>query len=261
MSSLNLLFRKRIGFSHNENIHFENLSKVLENAAKTIPFENLRIINQTTTEITKENLMNKILIQNEGGLCYELNSILNLFLIENGFKATLFRGGVYDHMIQQWSVTGKTHAANLINHNGQQYIVDTGFAGNLPLTPVPLNGEIVTTNNGEFRVDKIESEHGDYIFYMKLKHKDKDWKIGYAFDSKEGTINVTHLNEIKSIIMHHPKSSFNKKPIVNRLTDKGSLLLTKASFIEWIDGKVNKKEIDEKQFKEIAMESFGLSLY
>lgn len=258
MTNLNILFRKRIGIPSNEKIPFEKLDQVLEKTAKTIPFENLCIIREKTNEITKDNLINKILEQNEGGLCYELNSILYLFLIENGFNASLIRGVIYDHNNQQWNTIGKTHVAILINHNDLYYLVDSGFGGNLPLKPVPLNGEIITSNNGEFRVDRIESEHGNHIFYMKLRHKDKDWKIGYAFDSKEVMKTLTALNEVQKLIVEHPESAFNKQTLITRLTDNGNITLTETSFTEWVDGKFKKKEIDNQSFQALAKEYFGL---
>ncbi|WP_087975167.1 arylamine N-acetyltransferase family protein [Oceanobacillus rekensis] len=258
MNNINILFHNRLGIPYNEKITFENLHIILEKTAKTIPFENLSIIGEKTTEITEDNLVHKILQQNEGGLCYELNTILNLFLVENGFNAVLIRGVVYDQMNQKWSTTGKTHVANLIRHHEQQYLVDTGFGGNLPLRPVPINGEIVASNNGEFRVDRIESEHGDYIFYMKLKYKDKDWKIGYALDSKDVIRTLPELNDVQKTIREHPDSAFNKNPLITRLTDKGNLTLTETSFTEWVDGKLNKKEIDKQSFHDIAEKYFSL---
>lgn len=258
MNNLNLLFCKRIGFPFNKKITFENLHVILEKTAKTIPFENLRIIENRTCELTKQNIVNKILVQNEGGICYELNSLLYLVLIENGIDAVLIRGTVYDHNNQKWSATGKTHAAILIAHNGNLYLADTGFGGNLPLKPVPLNGEIVTSNNGVFRVDKRKSEQGDYIFYMKLIHKDKDWRIGYAFDSREKIKDINQFNDVQKLIIEHPESSFNKKPLMTKLTDKGNMTLTGTTYIEWIDGAVEKEEVNEMQFKKIAKENFNL---
>jgi len=63
MSDLNLLFRNKIGIPDSEVITFENLDSVLEKTAKTLAFENLSILEKRTTEITKENLINKIIIQ------------------------------------------------------------------------------------------------------------------------------------------------------------------------------------------------------
>jgi N-hydroxyarylamine O-acetyltransferase len=261
LSDLNLQFRSRIGIPPNVDISFENLDFVLEKTAKAIPFENLCILGNRVLSITKENLMNKIIQQKEGGLCYELNTILYLFLVENGFKASLIRGMTYDHNVHQWSPIGKTHVTIIMNDNGQPYIVDTGFGGNLPLKPVPLNGETVVSNNGEFRVECVDSEHGDYIFYMKLKHKDKDWKIGYTFNVNDEIKKVDDLNAVQTIIVEHPNSPFNKKPLLTVQTDYGNMILTETSFTDWVNGKVEKKEIDQNQFKEIAKEHYGIQKF
>jgi N-hydroxyarylamine O-acetyltransferase len=261
MEKLDTLFRHRIGVLKNEIITFENLDIVLEKTAREIPFENLCVIENRTTDITKENLIDKMIKRNEGGLCYELNSIFYLFLIENGFNSTLVRGVTYDHIGQRWSATGRTHVVNIITHDGQQYLVDTGFGGNLPLKPVPLNGDIVISNNGEFRVEKADSEYGDHLLYMKLKHKQDDWKLGYVFDSTVAVKNLSELNEVQRIISEHPESRFNKKPLVTRQNERGNIILTDTSFTEWIDGKEYKKEIDNNIFKEILMDKFGIKSY
>jgi len=256
MNDLDSLFRRRIGMSQTE-ITFEKLDKVLEKTAKTFPFENLCILEDRTTAITKDNLIHKMLEQHEGGLCYELNPLLYLFLVENGFDSRLVLGTVYSSAEQQWSTTGKTHVAILIKHDGKQYLVDTGFGGNLPLKPVPLNGEMVSSSNGEFRVERVKNAEEKFIFYKKLKHKDKEWKIGYIFDLKDTIKNVSALGDIQDIIITHPDSAFNKRPLITKLTDKGSITLTDGSFTEWMDGKETKREMNEKHFKEMKNEYFG----
>ncbi|GAI05134.1 unnamed protein product, partial [marine sediment metagenome] len=136
MGELNTLFRKRIGIPGNETISFDTLPSVLEKTAITIPFENLCMIAKKTSEITKENLINKMLVKKEGGLCYELNSIFYFFLLENGFQAVLARGVVYNHPAQEYQRMGRTHVTILITHEERTYLIDTGFGGNLPLRPV-----------------------------------------------------------------------------------------------------------------------------
>ncbi|MDP4106969.1 MAG: arylamine N-acetyltransferase, partial [Bacillota bacterium] len=71
-TELNQLLRKRIGIPQDETILFEMLDRVLEKTAITIPFENTNIIFGNSYKISKESLINKILLKNEGGLCYEL---------------------------------------------------------------------------------------------------------------------------------------------------------------------------------------------
>ncbi|MED4475565.1 MULTISPECIES: arylamine N-acetyltransferase family protein [Bacillaceae] len=258
MCELNSLFRKRIGISQNKNITFEKLDYILEQTAINIPFENLCIMENKISDINKENLINKILVNKEGGLCYELNSIFYFFLIENGFDASLVRGVIYDNINETYSTIGRTHVAILVTHKNQTYLIDTGFGGNLPLKPVPITGEPVTSNNGEFRVNKGDSEFGNYVLEMKLKHKDTNWKIGYAFDSKKLINDVSEFNEIQTIIAKHQESPFNKKPLITRLTSTGNLTLTDTSFTQWIDGIDTKEEIDHAKFKELLKKHFGI---
>ncbi|QIZ09244.1 arylamine N-acetyltransferase [Priestia megaterium] len=258
MQTLTSLFHQRIGVPINQTITFENLADVLEKTAQNIPFENLTIIENKSRKITKGNLMNKIVERNEGGLCFELNPLFYFYLLENGFNAVLTDGVVYNHAGEEYHQLGRTHVTVLINHEGQTYLVDTGFGGNLPLKPVPISGETISSYNGEFRIKKVNQQYGDYCLEMKLKYKDSDWKIGYAFDTKKPIEDLADLNEIQRIITEHPKSSFNKHPLITRLTNNGNITLTDTTFTQWTDGILTKENIDKVKFKELAKQHFGL---
>ena len=249
ITELNTLFRKRIHYPIQAKITFQQLDTILEETAKSIPFENLCVIENTFTDLTKENLLNKMLVKNEGGLCYELNSLFYLFLIENQFDAVLARGVVYNQDKEQYQTIGRTHVVILVSHKDTTYVIDTGFGGNLPLKPVPLSGEVVVSSNGEFRVKEAVSPHGDYILEMKLKHKHSGWKTGYAFDSRDHIKDVTLLNDIQTIIAKHSDSPFNKHPLLTRRTDDGNVTLTDTSFTHWKDGELTKEEIDHEGYK------------
>lgn len=258
MHDINKLFRNRIGYPLHEPITFDQLDQVLKKTAYAMPFENLNVINGQVKTLSEENLIEKLLVRGEGGLCYELNPMLYLFLRENGFDVSLIRGVVFNQRLQEWSSTGKTHVAILLRENGKKYIVDTGFGANIPLTPVPLYNELVQSSNGEFRVIREKSEHGDSMFYMKLKHKHKEWKIGYAFYSNDEFKDITLLNQMQETIVTHPGSNFNKRKLVTKLTENGSMTLTDTSLTVWDDGVETKEEIDENRFNELKRSYFGL---
>ncbi|MFK4340662.1 MULTISPECIES: arylamine N-acetyltransferase [unclassified Paenibacillus] len=259
MLNLNKLLCNRLGISWDNKLELEDLNTIIEKTAKTIPFENLSIINSSSSEITPENLLKKIIERNEGGLCYELNSLFYFFLSENGYNAKLIRCMRYDYTNRSWSAIGKTHVAIIINHNDKLYLVDVGFGGYSPLKIVPLNGDKVTSENGEFKVINVSSGYGDFIFCMKMRYKDTDWKIGYAFDSKNAIQDITELNEVQKLTVEHLGSNFNKRPIVTKFTDNGNLTLTDTSFTEWVNGEMKKTEIiDKEMFCSIAKHHFGL---
>ncbi len=257
LRQLNTLFRKRIDFTESNKISFADLEHILMKTALNIPFENICIINKNTTEITKDSLVQKILVKNEGGLCYELNAILYLFLIENGFKASLVSGVVYDPVNSEYQNIGRTHVTILLSHEGQTYLIDTGFGANLPLKPVPLNGDMIISNNGEFLIQKEKTAFSDYVLKMKLKHKDTNWRIGYAFDSVRTINDISDLNEIQSIIIEHKNSPFNKNPLITKLTNEGNVTLTNTSFTQWKNGTVLKEDIEKEKFKELMRKIFN----
>lgn len=261
MSDLNTLFRHRIGISDDLELTFKNLHTVLEKTAWTIPFENLCIMEKKLADITKENLIDKVILRNEGGLCYELNTIFYLFLLENEFDVSLVRGIVFNQNTNEWNNNGRTHVTIICSYEDELYLIDTGFGGNLPLKPIPLNGKVVTSNNGAFKVERVEHALGDYILYMKLKDKDEDWKIGYIFDSREVVKDLSTLNEVQEIILSHPESAFNKGKLITKLTERGSVTLTESSITKWVDGEVEKAEINQKQFNEMLKEYFGIAVY
>lgn len=258
--SLNKLFRERIGFPEAESINFDNLHRVLEKTATSIPFENLAIIDNRNNQITKENLIEKILVKKEGGVCYEMNTLLYHFLLENELDVALVRARSYTIATRSWSQAGRTHILTLLTHNGEKYVIDTGFGVNLPLKPVPLNGDVTSSRNGDFRISKVEHEDGDYFLELKLKNRDEDWVSGYIFDSTHFLNDEAELNEVQQIIVDHPLSPFNKSPLVTLLTDDGNMILTESSFTRRNDGNELKMEIDAVSFRQNLNEHFGIRL-
>lgn len=254
------LFRKRIGLAQNKVITFDVLDKVLEKMAHTIPFENLAVIEHRTKNITKENLVEKILINNEGGLCYDLNLTLHFFLVENGFRPVLTEAVMYNRDTEEYRGTTGTHLVNLVTHRGQMYLVDAGFGGNVPLKPVPFSGETVASDNGEFRVGKVDTGPKDYVFEMKLRHGNLAWTTGYAIDPENLITDISELDKTQKIIVENADSPFNKDPFITRLTAGGYLKLTQNTFTRCTDGVILEDEIDERQFGELLKQHFGLQL-
>ncbi|GGC77883.1 arylamine N-acetyltransferase [Thalassobacillus devorans] len=258
MTECNDLFRKRIGMAEDKTLTMSSLGELLEKTACTFPFENARILKGTTLPLTKENLVSKLLKEQEGGVCYELNPLLYFFLLENGFDVQLVRGEVFVEAKEDWTHLGRTHVAIILEQNGVSWLVDTGFGGNVPLRPVPLTGETVSSGNGQFRVKQAATEYGNYLLEMKVNRKQSDWQIGYTFDTTRPVNEVAELNEVQEIIETDDNSPFNKNPLAVKLTNRGSKTLSDSSYTEWIDGKQKKSDIDKEEFRTLAKEQFGI---
>ena len=62
-----------------KEVTFDDLNEILLKMGLILPYENLDIMAGTIKDISKKNLVEKLLIQKRGGLCYELNSLLYYF--------------------------------------------------------------------------------------------------------------------------------------------------------------------------------------
>lgn len=250
MTDFNLLFRQRIGLSMEQVITFSDLPDILDRTSRSLPFENMAIMLEKTGSINKENLIDKILIRHEGGLCYELNPLLYLFLLENDFESSMFYGRVHNGT----EYGDKTHVMFLVKHEGKSYLIDTGFGGNLPLKPVPMSGETVHSKNGAFRITEDEGVH---ILEMNLATSQKGWTVGYKFYIHTPIRHVGALHRVQEKIINSDKSPFNKEPLITAFTEEGRHTLSKTSYTVFSGQDSEKMEITPDQLKYYAEKYFN----
>lgn len=263
MTELQKQFFSRLNIQERESISFENLNEILHAMAQAVPFENLDIIQGTVKEISKENLQEKILVHNRGGLCYELNPTMYYFLKDCGFDVHLVSGTVYHAASNTWAVDSG-HVATVLKHNTEFYLIEVGFGSNLPLSPVPFTGEIVHSVTGDYRIRRETTTKGNYILEMKKNNEflnqdsSQDWTLGYAFYIE--AVDERKLNEAQKTIVEHTDSPFNKVPLTVKLTSDGHATLTKDCFTVTKQGKQSKEEITKEQYADLLYATFGIQL-
>ena len=130
----------------------------------------------------------------------------------------LVQATVYDQKSAVWSATGPTHVAIIWN---ETHLLDTGFGVNLPLVPVPLNGETVHSASGSYRIGK-----GDILEMQRTGQA--DFVTGYRFD-RETAITTDDLSKMEQIIQQSDASPFNKGRLVAMRTPSGQKTLTERT--------------------------------
>ncbi len=186
----------------------DELTKILTYFADTFPFENMDVLRGSPDLITPQFLVNKLLKQQRGGLCYELNALLYLILRERDYETILVRGTVYTE--NGWATEG-THVLNVVRLNEKSYVLDVGFGSNISRKPLEIDGDANETPAGTFRVVRRKSEKGT-LAYEKLEQG--SWTLKYAFHLKE--IEWKELNQIKQVITESESSAFNEQIIVSQ---------------------------------------------
>ncbi len=84
----------RINFHSEIKPDIETLQLLHKNHLLNIPFENLDIHSGRKIILEKEKLLNKIVNEERGGFCYELNGAFYELLISIGYKVKRISAGV-----------------------------------------------------------------------------------------------------------------------------------------------------------------------
>ncbi|ARV46453.1 acetyltransferase [Bacillus subtilis] len=235
---------QKIGWEK-DHVSFVDLPLFLKSMAYRFPFENRAVLSKENYNITKEELWHRLVKEQHGGLCYDLNGFLYFVLREAGFHVKLIRGTVYAGQQEEWALEG-THAAVLLSAENCDYIVDIGFGINLALQPIPLSGETVQSPVGSFQIKEEETEKGSHVLLMD---KGEGWQIGYAFTLEES--DPGDLDDMKNMIHSHEKSPFNKSLLASKLTPNGRMVMSDCHFtIHENGGEAQKRDIGPSEFEE-----------
>lgn len=139
----------------NEKLDFLNLLQ--KHHLVKVPWENTvqHYSWHRTVHLDPKHLFRKI-VQNagRGGYCMENNFFYHLILYSLGFQVHLAGSRIHR---TEGNYGGWTHVVNLVTINGKKYLLDSGFGGQGPSRPVPLEHGVELT--------QIEPAH------MRLMHE------------------------------------------------------------------------------------------
>lgn len=219
-----------------------------------VHFENLDIMKKKPLSLHVDALYQKIVVEQHGGVCYELNGLFYHLLKELGFNPHLMVGTVYAGN-GNWALKNG-HMFIIVSLEDKEYVVDVGFGGNCPRLPVPISGENVIDSDGIYRVmnDKDQS-----LFYLQKKTADK-WDTLYRFETPSNKWNLDNVHPICVLTETSPQSKFNKKYFLSRVTEDGRITLSGNTLII-VEGKEKiKKKLKEHEIEKAAQHYFQLKI-
>src|SRR5699024_9402007 len=221
---------KKLGYFQIDD-KVEQIALIQKMFATTYTFENLDVLLKKNQPMNEEFLIDKLLIQKRGGLCYELNGLLYLVLQAFGFDAVLGAGTVCSY--QKGLTINTTHTIELNYINNKMYLVDSGISTNLSQRTLQVDGNPVTSRTGTFRLRTRKTKRGSILFEKLTKN---GWTQRYAF--YPDPVELEDLERVNKIIHEHPESNFNKTPLIAKALDDGTISIT--------DRRVNRTWINEK---------------
>lgn len=211
------VYGHRIGYSGSFEPTLENLSAIVAAHGNRIPFENLNpLMGRPVVDLSRDALFDKLVRHRRGGYCYEHNGLLRYLLSDMGFDVSVCTGRVV-YQTPDWesgAQIARTHQVSLVGVPGieHRYLVDTGFGGQTPTSPVRfVVDEVAQTRHEPYRL----LAHGDG--YLLEAFVAGAWRPLYVFD--ETPQQQIDLEVGSWYVSTHPTSTFVTGLSVAMVTD------------------------------------------
>jgi len=215
-----------------------------------VPFENLDIHWQRPITLEIDAFFRKIVEENRGGFCYELNGLFDELLRELGFVTRLLSARV---ATEDGDFTDEyDHAAILVIIGEMQYLADVGF-GAFSAEPLKFVPELEQTDAaGVFMVRRHDAE-----YFEVAKQVDVGWKAEYMF--KPLGHDLSEFEDRCEWQQTSTDSHFTRNKICSIMTLTGRKTLTDDKFIV-TNGNVRiETPVSDAEFDTILLREFGLT--
>jgi N-hydroxyarylamine O-acetyltransferase len=243
----------RINFHSEIKPDLETLQLLHKNHLLNIPFENLDIHSGRKIILEKEKLLNKIVNEERGGFCYELNGAFYELLISIGYKVKRISAGVAN----KDGIFGSEfdHMALLVKIDAEEYLADVGFGDSFML---PLKFKLDEVQKDVWDFFKISKSEDENYYILSRSSTGNDFISQYKFG-----LNPRGLSEYQQMCNYHqtsPESHFTQKIICSKATETGRISLSDLKLIITGNGIKKQKKIAKQEFQKLLKKYFNITL-
>lgn len=238
-------YLKRIGIDERLKPTRENLDRLVMAHLTHVPFENLdECIDKACPDLGITPLFNKIVEQNRGGYCFELNGAFYALLKALGYEAYCVACRIrYGHNL----FMPLSHRATIVTIDGVKHFCDVGYGGPSAHCSVPYN----ETVPGGFYItaEGLDTQ-------VRRKTAEADELIMTFTDVPFEPVDFIPLNFQVAMA---PGSFFQMMPIINLTTETGSKSINGDVYRCHDNGKVTEIKLEnDEMFKACLKEHFGI---
>jgi arylamine N-acetyltransferase len=211
----------RVGYDGATEPTLDVLQALVTAHTRTIPFENLDpFMGVPVDDLSVDALTDKLVHRRRGGYCYEQNGLMGYVLAELGFQVRRLGGRVVWMNPPDAPVPAQTHTLLAVTFPGCEgpYLVDVGFGGQTPTSPLRLAiGGTQQTTHEPFRLE----DRGDgLVLQAEIRGQ---WQALYEFTTQ--TRPLIDLTVGSWYVSTHPSSHFVTGLMVAAVTDDARLNL------------------------------------
>ncbi|OBI66359.1 arylamine N-acetyltransferase [Mycobacterium sp. E796] len=212
---------ERIDFHGVAEPTLDALQALVSAHTRAVPFENLDPLMGTPVEdLGPDALTDKLVQRRRGGYCYEQNGLMGYVLSELGFRVRRLAGRVIWMLPPDAPFPAQTHTVLAVTFPGSQgpYLVDVGFGGQTPTSPIRIEtGSVQQTALEPYR---LEDCRDGLVLQAQIRG---EWVPLYEFTTR--TAPAIDLKVGSWFVSTHPSSHFVTGLMAARVTDDGRLNL------------------------------------
>lgn len=174
-----ITYLKRIQYTGPIEPTIDTLAQLQECHLHTVPYENFDIMSQIPLSLEIPALFEKIVINERGGYCFELNALFSWLLRELGYNVT-------DFFARFWRdepnpPPKRRHHVIQVEAEGRKYLCDVGVGGIVPRRPIQMVEGLVHEQGTEFYKLRKDSDFG----WMLQEKKGEQWHDLYSFTEEK----------------------------------------------------------------------------
>lgn len=215
------LYFKRIHYTQTPRVNLKTLRDLHLLHLQHIPYENLSVFSHQPVTLDQESLIQKMLLRQRGGYCFEQNGLFLMVLAELGFKCHANMARVHRNRPHPGA---RTHQINVVEVEGQSWICDVGFGGSGFRYPLLSQLEIEVEQMGEIYRLHGDATHGIYL----QKKVTQDWEPLYTF--KPDPAMPIDLEMANFYTSNSPQYVFRNAILGTRMTPRGRVTLSDHTF-------------------------------
>jgi N-hydroxyarylamine O-acetyltransferase len=172
---------RRIGHDGGRAPTLETLRAIVARHAEAIPFENLDPLLGRPVRLDAASLEKKLVHEGRGGYCFEQNLLLRQVLEGLGYRVAGLAARVLWNA-PEGRVTPRTHMLLRVEVEGERYLADVGFGGQVLTAPLRFEPDVEqATPHEPFRLVRA-GEDGEYSLQSLIGG---DWASLYRFEPNE----------------------------------------------------------------------------
>ncbi len=235
-------------------VNLVTLTKLQDAHLKYIPYENFDCLNGKITSLKRQDMFNKVIMHNRGGICFELNGLYNWLLESLGFDVTSYSARFIDKM-ETYQL--RRHRVMCVALGDKRYLTDVGVNSESPRVPLEITEGLIQSD-GISQYKFTRSEFWGWLLWQK--ERGKIWKRLFGF-TEEPQIDKDFITA-SFWCDAHPDSPFIKSKKLSIFREDCNITIRGNYLKFYLGGRVKYRyKINTgAELKEILWEYFGINV-